>query len=426
MTATANTTADAYSATPPSIVNFWVQELFYSVLAPDFRTLLANYKNTSDASLEEEMVFYIQKAVSDIVKRDITLSKLSTAAQGLSTGVLITEVQLGLLNNSLDNKITVGVDNKIDDIESMYYDSLNGFDSGVFPPPGGRDFLTNLENQIMVSIDQSIANSLKKARKNVERHAEEIQNLEGTMHEKSVVRYGIHDALFNKIAELGIQGTLLADALDNESSKAIKQNVTSLLEGTEAFKQSLTTLNATAKVEAQSILSCQSILVTFMSQFDSANEALQANSTTLGTGTKSYDHLNGTLNGAGQGNRAYLEVLIDSASDGNLSVMDDVESRSTQITAELAGLLYLANSTLVKQAPQKQVDGLDATISAQFASDILDLQKALASYATNLANYLSVYQDYKEIEDTVMAAGNVIGSVTQMLGASPSTSPKFN
>ena len=421
---TAPASGNTYTIVAPEVINYWVQQLIHKALDSDLTSLLANYKNTQDASLEEEVVFYIQKMVSEIVERDLILSKLVSGAKAMSENPEISTAEIGLVQDALDNSVTLGVDTKIESIESMYYDSLNGFDSKVFPPPGGRDFLTNLENQVMVSVNQSVSSALKPRGKK-QPSAAEVAALHAVQHEQAVVRSGVHDALFNKIAELGIQGTLLADALDSESSKGILQNIESLLDGIDTFKIDLTNLNTTAKDEAQSVLSAHDAVADFLQLWDVANDALQANASTLGSGEKSFDSLNSTMNGSGEGNRPYIAVLATTGSGGQLSVMDDIESRSTQITAELAGLLFMANSILVKQAPLNQVKGLDAIISAQFEADVNNLKAALDDYAAKLTAYLSGYQDYKEVEDTVLAATTVVGSVPDMLGAAPSTSPQF-
>lgn len=431
--------------TPVGVLNFTIQKLMYGLLVTPFTQLLAGYSNSSDISLEEQVVSYIQQQVTTIIEQQITQANLLNNAKSQNLGADI--------QNALDENKTPGVKAKISQIENQYVDILNGFNSPVFPPPGGKDFLTNLENLIMLSINNQVQGSLKAATTPANTtpstgntaannasgsagsstvqtpvlNAQTIAQLKALIAKSSLIRKGVDNALFNQISLLGIQGTLLADALDTETSTGIKQNLTSMLNFLDDYKKDLNDANTTALAEAQAVLASKSAVETFIETWDVTQDALNANEETLQSGTVTYTSLNNQLNGNSNNNRAYLAALIyNNVTGGGPQVLDNAESLSTQITGEMAGLQFLSNATLNKQTGLNQVNSLDTMINQQFQADITNLQTALEKYSSALSAYLKTSQDYNERESMANAAAGVEEQVRIATQAGPSLNPTFN
>lgn len=404
--------------TPIGVLNFNIQLLMYNQLNDKFKQLLANYSDSSDASLEEEIISYLQKQVTTIIEQNIKLSVLAGAAASNSNQDV---------KDALNESKSPGVTAKITQIENQYVDNLNGFNSTVFPPPGGKDFLTNLENLIVSNINSQLSAALSSAQKSTIPNAAVIAQLKGAQLTMPLVRAGIDSALFDQISMLGIQGALLADALDNELSTAIRQNLTSLLNFLDDYKIELNNSSNMAMAEAQGVLNSKSAVMDFIDSWDVAQDTLNANEETLQSGSVTYTTINSLMNGSNNNNRAYLAALIyDNLNNGGPQILDNAESLSTQISAELAGTVFMSNATLNKQSGLNQVAAMDKTISENFTADIATLKTAFEKYASAMAAYLKTAQEYSETESMVDAALGVESQIRQVSTVGSSLNPTFS
>ncbi len=414
--------------------NYVVQRLMYLSLHPEFVNDLSGYTNYSDIYLEDEALADLEKKVvstidsylnaADMKQWLATAWKLQKAGPTSPPTPLLIEPAISKdLHDQVRAWLSLNTtDTLIDTIAGNYITSLTGPHSTVFPPPAGKTFLENLSALLYGNIrgefspalvDADSVSGAPNSGKNLTTLQRILKNNSGLhkttmVNSMSLVQVGIDDTLFQQLAGLGIQGMLLADIYDYEKALDFQQTTTPMLNSFAQYLSFTTAANNDASMTSQALLNAEGLLNVYYGNWEEAKAYIDEGQQGGGSGsnninTQMYQTFNGT--GTTQ-NEAYLNYLIVGAgtTPGQVTVAQDL---ATNVSVLLAGLNYIAQTSLVEQPTLNNVNQLVSTINTQVLSDVKQLQSAFVSYAADMTSWLSNEQLYEANNDVVQAQMNV-------------------
>lgn len=405
-----------------------IQRLMYLALQPEFANTLKPYKNYEDATLEDEALGQLEKAIVADIDNSFTtadmLNALSKAwqVQTNPTSPPTTLMIQPAISVSLYNQVQawlkdVSNDTEISDTAAVYISTLTGENSTVFPPPTGKTFLENLSNLLYANINTQLRKTVAASTNNPQSPTDAtnvatsavISDTQSVINIQPNVQKGIQETIMQQLAGVGQQGMLLADIYDLETALGLQQYSTSLIGSLPTYVANLSTASAQATALAQGFNSAELAIDNFSGAWSTAYDIINQNAQ-LSSGTGGQNNINIQLQNAYNGTKSpYSKDYLDSVvgSQGSQGILVNVEDYFTNISVQLAGLNFYAQSVLVQQPTQGQVNTLVSSISDQVTTDIAAVQQSLTTYASNLKSWIST-------EEVVESHGLTLAQMNQV------------
>ncbi|MCB9233132.1 MAG: hypothetical protein H6581_15855 [Bacteroidia bacterium] len=388
-----------------------VQQTFFALLKDDLDAAIKVFdKLGTNPYLAEAELSYLQASVMKAIPMKLQdypgfLGKAKVIMNGEAKdpnsheGIFYTIYGPDPLPDPANRDIKDVLDkNFLREVEENFMNALEGPNNGVFPPPGGENFLSNLEKLILNNLD----------------------DVPGMKHTRRSAQQGIASVLMNNLVNLGSQGSLLTDTYDTELTSSLKSHITHLFNRLDDIKEEVTDGMNLALGTSQSILASLSAVTNFVTEWESVEVALKSNQNMSVGDNKglSSTALSAIMNGSDKKtpNGDYLLALIDHPTDG-IGILEETENLNTIIAGQMGGLNYVATALLNKQGGISKADELAKMVGDQFTRSLKKLESDLNSYTEILNNYLTAKADTEETEDIIegtMGVEDIIHAATKI------------